>query len=168
MFGLSAQESFILGIAALWVYSAAVAALPEPDASSSKVYSWLYKFLKAISGDLSSKFGSYIPTESTSVKSSETTVVKVIIVTALMLGASCAWAQGPKPPQPPPGPCSVQLAEANVTIAKLKQQLAQLPSLLNKHEFDDAQKDQQEAQTKLDAAKKTVLSWTFSMKFQSS
>ena len=61
MFGLSANESFILGVGALWVYSAAVAALPEPTDKSSTFYSWAYKFLKAISGDLSAKFGQYIP-----------------------------------------------------------------------------------------------------------
>jgi hypothetical protein len=62
MFGLTSNEAFILGVAVLWVYSAAVAALPEPVASSTAFYSWAYKFLKAISGDLSAKFGSYIPT----------------------------------------------------------------------------------------------------------
>ena len=62
MFGLSTYESFILGVAALWVFSAAVSALPEPGATSGKFYAWLYKFLKQISGDLSAQFGKYIPT----------------------------------------------------------------------------------------------------------
>jgi len=61
MFGLSANESFALGIVALWVYSAAVGALPEPTEKSGQFYQWAYKFLKIIAGDLSAKFGQYIP-----------------------------------------------------------------------------------------------------------
>ena len=71
MFGLSTNESFILGVAVLWIYSAAVASLPEPSASSTPFYAWAYKFLKSISGDLSAKFGSYIPSATVTTTSSE-------------------------------------------------------------------------------------------------
>jgi hypothetical protein len=61
MFGLSTNESFILGVGSLWVYSSAVAALPEPTEKSSNFYTWVYKLLKSVAGDLSAKFGQYIP-----------------------------------------------------------------------------------------------------------
>jgi hypothetical protein len=62
MFGLSGNESFVLGVGCLWIYSAAVAALADPTSGSSAFYNWFYKFSKAISGDLAAKFGNYFPT----------------------------------------------------------------------------------------------------------
>ncbi len=61
MFGLSSQQSFIAGIAVLWVFSAAVAAMTPPTEKSGSFYTWFYKFLKMLSGDLTSVFGKYIP-----------------------------------------------------------------------------------------------------------
>lgn len=61
MDSLTPKEWFILGIAALWIYSAAVSSLPQSTEQSSTFYTWFYAFLKRIAGDLSATFGKYIP-----------------------------------------------------------------------------------------------------------
>jgi len=63
MFGLnlSSNESFFIGIAALWLFSAAVGALVPPTDQSGAFYKWAYTFLKAIAGDLNTVFGKYMP-----------------------------------------------------------------------------------------------------------
>lgn len=61
MFGLSSNETFILGVGCLWVFSAGVSSLPTPTTGSSTFYQWAFKFLKTIAGDLGSTFGKYIP-----------------------------------------------------------------------------------------------------------
>lgn len=82
---------------------------------------------------------------------------RIAILTALLLGAACAWAQEPKPPQPtPPTPCSIQLAEANLQIAQLKAQIIQLQFQLAQTQYPQVLADQQKAQTELDAAKKAA------------
>lgn len=84
MFGLSSQDAFILGVGALWVFSAAVGALPSPNAQSSAFYQWLFKFLKVISGDLGSVFGKYIPPTST------TPIAAFFLLGILVLFSGCA------------------------------------------------------------------------------
>ena len=64
MFGLSPKESFFVGMGALWVFSAAAAALPPPLTTSSPFYKWFFGFMKTISGDLASVFGKYLPPDS--------------------------------------------------------------------------------------------------------
>jgi len=61
MLQLIRQHQFIAGIAALWLYSAAVGSLDAPDASSGKFYRWFYRFAKTIAGDLTLAFGKYLP-----------------------------------------------------------------------------------------------------------
>jgi len=51
---------------------------------------------------------------------------RIAILTTTLLCAACAVAQQPQPKSAPEEPCSVKLAEANVTIAQLKAQLLQL------------------------------------------
>ena len=47
----------ILGAAGVWVLSAAISNMPEPDTTSSKAYRWLYGFLHTAAGNLD-KLGS--------------------------------------------------------------------------------------------------------------
>ena len=61
MFGFTPHETFIAGLAALWIFSAAVSSLPPPTGASGVFYTWAYKFLKIIAGDLGTSFGKYIP-----------------------------------------------------------------------------------------------------------
>jgi hypothetical protein len=60
--------AFVAGIAALWIFSAAVGALQAPTQQSSALYTWAYKFLKTIAGDLGSVFGKYLPSISNGTK----------------------------------------------------------------------------------------------------
>lgn len=39
-------------IAAFWVYSAAVQAMPRPDANSGKFYRWFYSFLQSMAANI--------------------------------------------------------------------------------------------------------------------
>jgi len=62
MFGLTPDQSFIVGVGSLWVFSAGVGAMEPPGPTSGPFYKWAFKFLKALSGDLGSVFAKYIPT----------------------------------------------------------------------------------------------------------
>jgi hypothetical protein len=59
---LTSHEWFLIGVGGLWVYSAAVSALPTPTTASSAFYTWFYTFSKTIAGDLGSAFNKYLPT----------------------------------------------------------------------------------------------------------
>jgi hypothetical protein len=74
MFGLSGHESFILGVASLWLVSAAVGALNVPTTSSSNFYQWFYKFSKTVVGDLGSVFSNYLPKLPTIIQSDTVTL----------------------------------------------------------------------------------------------
>lgn len=71
MFGLSSKESFLLGVAFLWIFSAAVSALTEPTSQSSPFYKWFFQFMKSVSGDLSTLFGKYLPPSAAAVNSTQ-------------------------------------------------------------------------------------------------
>lgn len=51
---------FWSGVGALWVFSAAVSAMPEPNGSGNG-YKWLYGFLHGLSANLKMAFGSKVP-----------------------------------------------------------------------------------------------------------
>jgi hypothetical protein len=68
MFGLSSQTWLVIGIGALWTFSAFVNSLPAPTTTSPVWYQILFRFLSFIQGDLGSTFGKYIPPVPTSVK----------------------------------------------------------------------------------------------------
>jgi hypothetical protein len=95
MFGLnlSSQEAFVLGIAALWVFSAAVGALEAPADSSSPFYKWAYRFLKAVAGDLGSVFGKYIPTQGGTQSKLPTVLMALAIGLGTLVLAQPAQAQ---------------------------------------------------------------------------
>lgn len=54
-------HSFWFGVGAYWLFCSAVDAMPDPTADSSGGYTWAYKFLHTISGNLSVAFASKIP-----------------------------------------------------------------------------------------------------------
>ena len=45
-------ENAPAGIAALWVFSAGVSALAQPDSESSSGYCWLFRFLHLLAANL--------------------------------------------------------------------------------------------------------------------
>ncbi|HEX4039058.1 MAG TPA: hypothetical protein VHX37_13440 [Acidobacteriaceae bacterium] len=89
MFGLTSHQSFLLGLGALWAFSAAVSALDSPDSQSSHFYRWLYKFAKMIAGDLaSSVLGKYLPSTTTITQLSGTGEVSSSSVAATIAAAA--------------------------------------------------------------------------------
>lgn len=85
MFHLTPNQSFLLGVGALWVFSAAVSALDSPDATSGHFYRWFYKFAKMIAGDLaSSALGKYLPGVSAVAKSGVTGAVLALVCMSLV------------------------------------------------------------------------------------
>src|SRR5437588_8802813 len=55
------QHQFGLAVAAYWIYSAAVSALPDPAPGGSPAYLWLYRFSHTIAGNITTVFSSRIP-----------------------------------------------------------------------------------------------------------
>ena len=51
-------NSFWIGAAALWTFSAAVSAMAAPAATDGKFYLWLYKFTHLLAANLDKFFGS--------------------------------------------------------------------------------------------------------------
>ncbi len=56
-----AGQKFWRGLAALWVFSAAISALSPPDQRSGRAYRWLFTFAHLLAANLDriSVFGSY-------------------------------------------------------------------------------------------------------------
>lgn len=48
-------------IGVYWILSAAVSAMPEPDAKTGPGYLWLYRFSHTIAGNVKTVLGSKIP-----------------------------------------------------------------------------------------------------------
>jgi hypothetical protein len=61
MFEFLVQHQFWAAVAAYWVFSAAVSAMPEPDAGAGSGYLWLYRFLHTTAGNITTAFGNRIP-----------------------------------------------------------------------------------------------------------
>src|SRR5713226_9124635 len=55
------QHQFWAAVASYWMFSAAVSAMPEPGASGSPGYLWLYRFLHTTAGNITTVLGSRIP-----------------------------------------------------------------------------------------------------------
>jgi hypothetical protein len=61
MFEFVAKHQFGAAAAIYWIFSAAVSAMPEPDAQNHPGYLWLYRFAHTIAGNITTVFGSRIP-----------------------------------------------------------------------------------------------------------
>jgi hypothetical protein len=61
MFQFVLQHQFGIAVAAYWIFSAAVSALPNPSPTGNAGYLWLYRFCHTTAGNLSTAFGSKIP-----------------------------------------------------------------------------------------------------------
>lgn len=85
LFNFLYLHSFWSAIAAYWIFSSAVSAMPAPMPNGNPGYTWLYQFLHTIAGNLTTAFGSKIP-GLTAVKS-----VLIVLMIPLMLSLSaCA------------------------------------------------------------------------------
>lgn len=82
------QHQSISVIALYWAFSAAVSSMPDPEATSSKGYLWLFRFLHSVAGNLSTVVGSKIPGLSSG---SALKIVGILILLPLCLSTSaCA------------------------------------------------------------------------------
>jgi hypothetical protein len=61
MFQFLVQHQFWAAVVLYWVYSAAVSSMPDPAANTNPGYTWLYRFLHTIAGNLSTAFTGKIP-----------------------------------------------------------------------------------------------------------
>ena len=53
MFQFLIQHQFSAAVALSWIYSAAVSSMPDPAVNTNPGYTWLYRFLHTIAGNLS-------------------------------------------------------------------------------------------------------------------
>ena len=53
MFQFLMQHQFWATVVLYWIYSAAVSSMPDPAAGSNPGYTWLFRFLHTIAGNLS-------------------------------------------------------------------------------------------------------------------
>ncbi|HLH35455.1 MAG TPA: hypothetical protein VKX41_12330 [Alloacidobacterium sp.] len=57
----ASPESFWLGAAALWIFSAAVSAMDPPKTGDSGFYGWLYRFTHLLAANLDRALGPASP-----------------------------------------------------------------------------------------------------------
>ena len=55
------QHEFWSIVVLYWIYSAAVSSMPDPAANTNPGYTWLYRFLHTIAGNLTTAFSGKIP-----------------------------------------------------------------------------------------------------------
>jgi hypothetical protein len=75
-----AQHQFWAAVAGYWILSAAVSSLPDPAASSSPAYLWLYRFLHTIAGNITTALGSKIPGVNAAINGAATTILLLFLV----------------------------------------------------------------------------------------
>ena len=61
MFTWITQHEFWVAVALYWIFSAAVSSMPAPASNNSAGYSWIYRFLHTVAGNVTTAFGSRIP-----------------------------------------------------------------------------------------------------------
>src|SRR5262245_31606002 len=80
MFQFVTQHQFWSAVVLSWIFSAAVSAMPDPDANPA--YTWLYRFLHTIAGNLNNAFSGKIP--------GLKTLVFLLILPFVLLTPACA------------------------------------------------------------------------------
>jgi hypothetical protein len=60
MYEFLTQHAFWTAVAAYWIFSAAVGAMPEPG-DGREGYVWVYRFFHTVAGNLTTAFGGKIP-----------------------------------------------------------------------------------------------------------
>src|SRR5579884_211810 len=76
------QHQFGLAVAATWIFSAAVSAMPDPKPGDPGGYVWVFRFVHTIAGNLTTAFGNRIPASKL--------IPLVLIVPLLISGSACA------------------------------------------------------------------------------
>jgi hypothetical protein len=55
------QHQFWVAVVLYWIFSAAVSSMPEPAAGGTPIYTWLFRFLYTVAGNISIALGNKIP-----------------------------------------------------------------------------------------------------------
>jgi hypothetical protein len=76
------QHQFGTAVALYWIFSAAVSAMPEPDAKGNSGYLWLYRFCHTLAGNITTAFDPNIP--------GIRTLIHLLIVPLLFSLSACA------------------------------------------------------------------------------
>ena len=82
MFQFLTQHQFLCVVVLYWIYSAAVSSMPAPAVNANPGYTWLYRFLHTIAGNLSTAFSDKIP----GLKA----LVFILVVPLLLATPACA------------------------------------------------------------------------------
>src|SRR5262249_9033467 len=82
MFQFLVQHQSCFEVVMYWVYPAAVSSMPDPASNTHPAYTWLYRFLHTIAGNLSTAFGGRIP--------GLKTLAFILIVPFLLVTPACA------------------------------------------------------------------------------
>jgi len=118
------QHQFWSAVVLYWIYSAAVSAMPEPAANANPGYTWLYRFLHTIAGNLTTAFSGKIP--------GLKTVVFLLIVPLLLVPSACAMRYTVHPGALNPADSAAYdallIAETAIDQARLDYKSGQLPA----------------------------------------
>ena len=82
MFQFLTQHQPWSTVALYWIYSAAVSSMPDPAANTNPGYTWLYRFLHTIAGNLTTAFSAKIP--------GLKTLVLILAIPLLLVTPACA------------------------------------------------------------------------------
>ena len=82
MFQFLTQHQFLCVVVLYWIYSAAVSSMPDPTANTNPGYTWLYRFLHTLAGNLTTAFAGKIP--------GLKTLVFILAVPLLLVTPACA------------------------------------------------------------------------------
>jgi len=83
MFEFLSQHQFSIAVVLYWIFSAAISSMPEPTTDDAPAYSWLYRFLHTVAGNLTTAFGSKIP-------GGVKTVALVLVLPLVLSSTACA------------------------------------------------------------------------------
>ena len=82
MFEFVIAHQFWSAVVLYWIFSAAVSSMPDPVAPTNPAYTWLYRFLHTIAGNLTTAFAGRIP--------GLKTLAFILIVPFLLVTPACA------------------------------------------------------------------------------
>jgi hypothetical protein len=82
MFEFVLAHQFWSAVVLYWIFSAAVSSMPDPVAATNPAYTWLYRFLHTIAGNLTTAFAGRIP--------GLKTLAFILIVPFLLVTPACA------------------------------------------------------------------------------
>jgi hypothetical protein len=125
MFQFLMQHQFWSAVVLYWIYSAAVSSMPDPAADTNPGYTWLYRFLHTIAGNLTTAFSGKIP--------GLKTLVLILAIPLVLVSPACAATHyvvhpGALNPVDSAAYDTLLIAEATIDQARLDFKSGQLPA----------------------------------------